>query len=106
MKRIVEIHGTKIYYRGSQFSELFDQVRKYFKLKGSRLYKYEITIKEGTQCHIEPRFKFSCFYAIRGETYPDKYCGELYLCKSKFDELFFKPDPFKRYDITVKKIKK
>lgn len=102
MKRIIEIHGTQIYYRGSRFSELFDQVRKYFKLKGSRLYKYVITIEEGTQCRIEPRFKGSCFYAIRGEKYPD----DLYLCKGKFDELFFEPDPFKRYDITVKKIKK
>lgn len=102
MKRTIEIHGFKIYYRGSYFSDILKEVQKYFKLGSSRIFEYVITIEEGTQFRIVPRFEGSVFYELEGE----RGLPELHICKNKFHELFFVPEAGKRYDITVKKVRK
>lgn len=106
MKRTIKMRGNSIIYQGRMFSSLLSDVKKFFKLKDSYLFKYVITIVEGTQCHIELRFPNSFFYTIRGKGYPTGLMYELNLCKYRFDELFFVPEAGKRYDITVEKVRK
>lgn len=103
MRRTIKMRGNSIIYQGSRFSSLLSSVKKFFKIKNSYLFKYVITIEEGTQCRIEPRLPDSYFYTIRGEGYPTDRWEELHLCRYRFDELFFVPEIGKRYDITVKR---
>jgi len=104
MRRTIEIDSSNgctgfVYYRGKKVDYLLNAIRRHFCLEDC--HKYQITIVEGTQ--------FS--FVENDDTDDDGY--NLYhgdgfiefLCKKHFDKIFFVPDPDKKYDITVKKVK-
>jgi len=74
-----------------------NSIRRFFKLKNSRVYKYVITIVEGTEYSFR---KGVTSYILCTE---DKMIG--CLCIRNFDKFFFSPDPKKKYNITVKKVR-
>ena len=104
MKRTIEIRNSDAYYRGRRIDELTVHLRESFGLKNSRVFKYEVTIVEGTQFRRE---KNSIDYFIYANTKPgEKLVYRGIVCQKHFDKLFFEFDVNKTYDITVKKIRK
>lgn len=97
MRRTITMKDNNLYHRGNHIDYVMNSIRHFFKLKNSRVYKYVITIVEGTE------------YSFRGDRsyyilkIDDKFIGSL--CIRHFNKFFFSPDPKKKYDITVKKVK-
>ena len=98
MRRTVEIRNGYIYYGGMRLGWLMKKVRLYFNLP--RNGRVAITIKKGS------------FYKIMTDgngdiSFHHKNEGRVgYICVKRFQRLFFRPDGRKRYDITVRKVKK
>jgi len=99
MRRTIEVKNGKAYYGGRKLDDLAPTLKSHFKLRSSRVYKYVITIVEGTEYKFE---RGDWDYHVH-KADDDKYCG--LVCKKHFSKLFFVPDENKRYDITVKKVK-
>lgn len=105
MKRIIEMSGNDFYHRDEYLGYATFKIRHTFKLKNGET--YQITITEGSQyvfkSHSSRTSSSSRFYGITALE-GNSHCG--IICKKEFNELFFTPDPNKKYDITVKKVKK
>ena len=80
---------------------LTNYIRKYFKLKGSRIYKYVITIVEGTQFAV--RNDEETYHLYENNDDDGGYIG--LVCIESFCEIFSALDKEKTYDITVKKVR-
>lgn len=99
MRRTVEMRQENIYYRGKKVDYLAEYIRNHFNITNSRVYKYVITIVEGTEYNFR---NFSLEYF--GLHIGNSFIGVI--CKEYFEKVFFRPDPKKRYNITVKKVRK
>ena len=104
MKRIIDMSGAYLCHKGSSIGMLVDTIRKHFKLKSG--HNYEITIIEGKKYIFKiHEGSMSMYYDVYRKCFLfNDYVG--LVCKEEFDNLFFVPDLKKRYDITVKKVKK
>lgn len=107
MKRTIEINPRDtvksvgdVFYRGKKVDYLLNAIRTNFKMHDGG--KYQITIVEGG------KYSFK-IHDVEGDNKVymlyNKKTYISYLCKEKFDKVFFAPDENKSYDITVKKVK-
>jgi hypothetical protein len=104
MKRTIEIRKGAAYYRGKFIDEMSGVLRHSFKLKNSNVFKYVITIVEGSQFMIREDLTDYLVHVNSCSTGGSLYKG--LVCKRHFDKLFFPLDEKKTYDITVKKVRK
>ena len=102
MKRTITLRNNIVFYRGKAIDKMVMSIRSYFKLKNSKVYKYVVTIVEGTQFSIEIDEEYYSIFK-EGIKSPQNYAG--LVCQEHFDKLFFPFDENKKYDITVKKVR-
>ena len=108
MKRTIEMKdGGYVFYRGKRIDWILSTLRTYFKLL--RYGKFVVTIVEGTDYQIIP----DPDQVVPGDTSTALYqivvnggtgYEDLFVCREHFDNLFFKPDNKKSYNITVKEV--
>jgi hypothetical protein len=97
------MHKNDVYYRGKNIAYLPAMTRKFFNLKNSRTFKYVITIVVGSMyrvavsdCHED--------YDFYDSTNDCEY--QFWVCQEYFGKVFPALDTNKKYDITVKKVRK
>lgn len=104
MKRTIEIRKGNVYYKGKLVDDLSGVLMKSFGLRSSRIFKYEITIVEGSRFNVSKDKEYYFVYINNSSTQGRRYKG--LVCKEQFNKLFFALDTSKAYDVTVKKIRK
>jgi len=102
MKRTIEMKNNHVYYRGKKIGYVLSSTSEFFGLKNARVYKYAVTITEGTQYIVE-NSKYEAFYYLKNA---ETGASLGLVCKEIFDRLFFVLNLKKRYNVTVKKIRK
>ncbi len=98
MVRTITIKHNHAYHRNKHLGYIVSDIRELFGLYDDS--KYTVTITEGTQFEFKPPF-FNLRYCLYKN---GKAVGVI--CRYQFSKLFFEPDYKKKYDITVKRIKK
>lgn len=103
----IKIQSDDAYCEGVKLGLLVDCIINHFKLENGE--EYVITITEGSEYKIDSDSEeYYHFYKRTKILYffpgLPKYVG--IVCKKHFNNLFFVPDPEKRYSISVKKIRK
>ena len=98
MRRVIRMRNDRPSYNRKTY-ELVSGIRDHFHLQNSKVYKYVITITEGGEYTF--RDSFGSQYSVLYQR--EKRIG--ILCKWSFRRVFFNPDPNKKYDITVEKVK-
>ena len=103
MKRTITVTGKDVYYLGKLIDYMAELIIKHFGLHSSRKYKYAITVTESKNgpYHI-------CYSCIPESYYElwknEEYCG--LLCIKHFPKLFPIVKIGRKYNVTVKKVKK
>ena len=97
MKRTITINRTgRYFYRGVERGYITIHSRVQWNLKKGT---YRITVAEGGKYRFKLNKPSFAWYDIyENDNFFDRLCCDL------FDELFFKPDGRKKYNITVKKL--
>jgi len=105
MKRTITILEDETKYRSQIFNGIIYCLKDHFKIKTSG--KYVITITEGTRYRFE-KFTTDIFHLYDTTVIPEGVIdGDIGgVCGRAFEKIFFVPEAGKRYDITVKKLKK
>ena len=107
MEQTIKIQSDNAYYKGVKLGFLVNCIINHFRLENGE--EYVITITEGRGYRISgDKEEYYNFYKetkiLRFFPSLSKYVG--LVCKQHFNNLFFVPDPKKRYNITVKKVRK
>ncbi len=95
--RTIEMIYNCAHYRDVNRGYVTTGTRNHFKLPYNG--KVRITIKEEGPYTFTPRHMSSMIEIHKDSSYISIVCGE------EFERLFFKPDEYKSYDITVKELK-
>ena len=97
--RTLEMRNGSVYYRGIKVGALMWILKTNFGLNPDG--KVKITIKEKGLYQIRPHIYYPSLYVLNKKGIGKIGC----ICIKQFDQLFFKPDGRKRYDIIVKRLK-
>jgi hypothetical protein len=104
MRRTITMEGAEAYYGGKKIGYIKQTIRNHFKLKSRRIFKYVITIVEGTKYSFFDNDYSDSSYGINKYPRYSPVWKVGSVCKAKFEKLFFVPDFEKRYDITIERI--
>lgn len=104
MEKTIEIRRYWVWYKGKKLGSIVNFLDDRFSLRNSYKFKYRINIVEGGDFTFRAEnddFNIDDFYYLYENT---RYIG--LICKDEFNKLFFEPEEDKKYNITVKKVRR
>lgn len=99
MRRKIKMKNGRAYFEGSFIGEPTYSIKHSFGLASNGF--YNITIVKGTSFKINDGAYYHIYDANKINN-RRRHRGVI--CKKAFEQLFFKPDLDKKYDVTVKKV--